>query len=267
MSKKRKKGPAILSEMSSQNCTKSRTVIRLFFVVLPLLCFGLEKRATPLHLKPSVIIPCHPDHFPLLDRLLATYKDQTRRPDEVIVSLSESVFVSADQIEALEGKDWGFALKLMKHKGRVVPGGNRNAACQAATGDLILCQDADDLPHPQRVEIIASLFENYEIDHLIHQWIPTSKSFETVPLDHVEELVVLFRHYATINIDQLHNGSVCFLRDVFSEVHWRPIDFISEDVTFNQHAYALCKNKGILKLPLIQYRFELSTFDLEAYKK
>ncbi len=243
-----------------------KRIIRLFFVVLPLLCFGLEKRATPLHLKPSVIIPCHPDHFPLLDRLLTSYKDQTRRPDEVIVSLSESVFVSANQIDALEGKDWGFVFKIVKHKGRVVPGGNRNAACQASIGDLIICQDADDLPHPQRVEIIAFLFENYQLDHLLHQWIPSSKSFQPISMDSVEDSACAFQYYSKIDIVDIHNGSVSFLRDVFSKVHWKPIAFISEDVMFNQHAYAFCKNKAVLKLPLIQYRFELSTFDLEDYK-
>jgi len=82
----------------------------------------------------------------------------------------------------------------------------------------------------------------------------------------VEELVDSFQHYTKIDIADLHNGSVSFLREVFSKVHWKPIAFISEDVIFNQHAYALCKNKAILKLPLIQYRFELSTFDLEAFK-
>lgn len=243
-----------------------KRIINLFFVVLPLFCFGLEKRAVPVHLKTSVIIPCHPDHFHHLERLLACYRDQTRRPDEIVISLSETDFVSSSKIEALEGNDWGFACKIIKHKKRVVPGANRNAACQASTGDLIICQDADDLPHPQRVEIVASLFENYELDHLIHQWIPSSKSFELISPDCVEELAVSFRHYVNIKIDHIHNGSVCFLREVFSKVHWRPIDFISEDVTFNQHAYVFCKNKAVLKLPLIQYRFELSTFDLDDYK-
>ncbi len=241
-------------------------MFNLFLFLIPLFFFGLEKRETPLHLKTSVIIPCASSHFPLLEGLLTSYAKQTRLPDEIVISLSEAESVGQLSIAALEQKSWGFALKIIPHEKKLVPGANRNAACHASTGDLILCQDADDLPHPQRVEIIAALFENYWLDHLIHQWIPSSQPFEPIFLAGVEELVDSFQHYTKIDIADLHNGSVSFLREVFSKVHWKPIAFISEDVIFNQHAYALCKNKAILKLPLIQYRFELSTFDLEAFK-
>jgi glycosyltransferase involved in cell wall biosynthesis len=243
-----------------------KRLFNLFLFLLPLLSFGLEKREKTCSLKTSVIIPCAHSHFPLLEGLLSAYEKQTRLPDEVVVSLSEADSVGPISIAALEQKSLGFALKIIPHEKKLVPGASRNAACHASTGDLIICQDADDLPHPQRVEIIASLFENYFLDHLIHQWIPSSKAFEAISPSCVDDLVYAFQHYAKIDIPDIHNGSVSFLRDVFAKVHWKPIEFISEDVIFNQHAYAFCKNKAILKLPLIQYRFELSTFDLESYK-
>jgi hypothetical protein len=37
-------------------------------------------------------------------------------------------------------------------------------------GDIILYQDADDLPHPQRVEIVKQYFETHDIVHLTHSY-------------------------------------------------------------------------------------------------
>jgi glycosyltransferase involved in cell wall biosynthesis len=243
-----------------------KRTINFFLLLIPFFYLGsLEKRSVPLCLKTSVIIPCDPHHFNLLEGLLTHYDRQTRTPDEIVISLSNAETVGQINIGALEEKRWGFTLKILPQKGKFVAGANRNAACQLATGDLVICQDADDLPHPQRVEIIAFLFENYQLEHLIHQWIPSSESFKTVSLDAVSDLSYLFQQYAMIDIAAIHNGSVSFMRDLFSKVHWKPMAFISEDVIFNQHAYAFCKHKAVLKLPLIQYRFELSAFDLYDY--
>ena len=49
---------------------------------------------------------------------------------------------------------------------------------------------------------------------------------------------------------------------LFEKNHWRPMKGIGEDTLFNRTAYAWCQHKVVLQLPLIRYRGEFSTFDL-----
>ena len=239
----------------------------LFLILFSFSVFSLERRQAPQSMKTSVIIPCHVDHFPLLENLLAAFEMQTRVPDEVVISLSEAGSVPADQIAALEQRQRPFALKLLKQKGKYPPGKNRNEACAASAGDLLICQDADDLPHPQRMEIIQHLFENYQINHLLHQWIPKEGSFIDYKIDDLEGQCTYFKYYFQLNeITHIHNGSASFVRSLFDTIHWKPQTAIQEDVLFNQMIYVLSTNKAVLKLPLLMYRFELSTFDLDGTK-
>lgn len=131
--------------------------MKLFFFLIAFHALALERRDIPTPLKISVIIPCHPDHFVHLAPLLATYEKQTSLPDEIVISLSECEKVPQMAQATLMAPYHSFAVKLVKSKEKQMPGKNRNCACQAATGNLIVCQDADDLPHPQRIEIIRYL--------------------------------------------------------------------------------------------------------------
>ncbi len=232
-------------------------------------CFsltGLELRPVAKNMKTSVIIPCHADHFPLLEHLLNCYAMQSVVPDEVVISLSEHQRISSLALDALAQHPWPFALKLLRHTQKYTPGKNRNEACTHASGDLLICQDADDLPHPQRVEIIRHLFANYNLEHLLHQWLPTGASL----VGHLAEQAALacrtFRIYEQIDVLNVHNGSVSFLRTLFDKLHWMPLTGIHEDVLFNRSAYVFCAHKAVLQWPLLTYRFELSTFDLDGTK-
>lgn len=126
--------------------------------------FGLEKRDQPISHKVSVIVPCHSDHFPLLRTLLLQYQGQSVKPDEIVIALSNAGAVDPHQLGFLKKCSWPFELKIIESPHQQEPAVNRNLACRASTGDLIICQDADDLPHRQRVQVIKYLFEHYEID-------------------------------------------------------------------------------------------------------
>ncbi len=106
------------------------------------------------HLKTSIIIPCHPRHACHLYDLISLYEEQTVLPDEIVISLSQSNQVSEEIIHNIESTPWAFSVKLLKSDKKLYAGQNRNRACDKAAGDIFICQDADDLPHPQRVEII-----------------------------------------------------------------------------------------------------------------
>ena len=196
----------------------------------------LERRAECVHLRTSVIVPCHHRHFVLLEGLFAAYAEQTRVPDEVVVAVSEWGRVDPGVVERVEGREWPFLVVWVRQKGRAPPGRNRNDACAASSGDLLICQDADDLPHPQRVEVIAKLFEENELDHLLHYWLPEEGVFS--PVDVGGLMGESVRVFALIAEEPIHNGSASFLRGVFEQVRWRASFEIGEDYAFNRMAYA-----------------------------
>ena len=128
---------------------------------------GLEERSFSSPMTTSVIIPCHYMHFYLIQDLLTQFERQTAVPDEVVISLARSHYEKLDQaaIAAICGRSWAFTLKVVLAEDAVSsPGKNRNRACECSSGDLLICQDADDIPHPQRIEIIKHLFEHYRVD-------------------------------------------------------------------------------------------------------
>ncbi|MDE3045500.1 MAG: glycosyltransferase family 2 protein [Verrucomicrobiota bacterium] len=213
----------------------------------------------------SVIIPCVAKHFSCLRPLLQAYEDQTEPPDEVIVSLSESELVAPLDILALEAEPWSFDLTILQQEGKQSAGFNRNAAAEEATGDIILCQDADDWPHPQRVEIVKYFFKYYEIDHLMHQWkweeeeFPTYRDPAIIPISRYESYDAVKQDLPTRGI-QVHNGNACMARHVVDNILWNE-EFISyQDVLFSEDVYRQYKNNVILEATLLTYRQYLSSF-------
>ena len=231
---------------------------------LCLVLFGaLEWREEPLALRVSVIVPCHWSHFPLLENLVQHYAEQSVQPDEMVISLSEAGQIAAPVLDAFEQEKRPFLVTLLRQNEVCPPGKNRNIACAQTSGDLIVCQDADDLPHPQRIEIVKFLFEHYQIDHLLHQWLPSEEEqWPLYPFEGWLGACATFRSYDLIRTANVHNGSAVFLRELFEKSHWRPMQGIGEDALFNRSAYAFCRHKVVLLLPLIRYRGEFSTFDL-----
>ena len=136
-------------------------------------------------------------------------------------------------------------------------GANRNRASVVATGGVLIYQDADDLPHPQRVEIIAALFENYAIDHLMHYFyhLKGSTSHFTI-----KEAVAASTYRADFMGETCTNGNVAVLRSVAQQVLWPEYSCIGEDQEFNRSVYGHTKRTVITPLPLITYRQNFSTF-------
>jgi len=128
-------------------------------------------------MKTSLVIPCTPAHFSeYIDRTLSNIRNGTEQPDEIIVSLSLSQEVDKGFIAVIKGK---YDVAVIEHSGKMTHGPNRQAGSDASSGDLIIYQDADDIPHPQRVEIIKHFFETKDIVHLNHFWIAESMDFVT----------------------------------------------------------------------------------------
>src|SRR5574342_668927 len=106
----------------------------------------------------SVVVPCAHSHVAHLAQLVAALHAQTPKPDQIVVAVSGC---EASVLPPLDAQ-------VLHVPDRRTAGANRNRGTAATNGDIVVYQDADDLPHPQRLEIIAELFAKYQIDHLMH---------------------------------------------------------------------------------------------------
>ncbi len=209
----------------------------------------------------TVVIPCIPKHFSNLDNILDAFKVGTKQPDEIIVALSESGSIDKSQLDSLLSK--GIKLVTIAELGSSAR--NRQNGSNIATGDIIIYQDADDLPHPRRVEITSWLFDTCDIVHLNHSYYRGSE----IPQ------VDLFR---SVKSDTLYN--TYFPNGVFEEcknittAYGGDIGFVENGVGVPIHAGAVAIRREVLQqvkwkeaneMALFQhYRYEDYEFNLEV---
>lgn len=220
-------------------------------------------RPRPGNPKISLIIPCYYKHASKLHALLRMYEAQTRLPDEVIISLSEVHLVEQDVLDELTSERWAFPVTIMMTKEKKYAGENRNCACEQATGDVFVCQDADDIPHPQRIEIIQYLFATYKIDHLMHRYMMVEPKTTEVPF-------VLHSDFKQLKLGQtknfqevwsysgITNGNSAITKQVFDAIQW-PDTPRGQDTEFNRAAYKAFENCLVIDVVLYGYRQYLSS--------
>lgn len=125
-------------------------------------------------MKIGVVVPCFLDHIPHLFFLLDSIEMQTRKPDHVVVSCSSTL-----QPVCLP-KVFSFPLEIMVTEEGKNAAQNRNIAIERLLEDknidYITFMDADDVMHPQRIEMLIQVFENTNADIILHNFIQDSES-------------------------------------------------------------------------------------------
>lgn len=212
-------------------------------------------------MKTSLLIPAIPGHFDYLPTILKCYLEGTVKPDEVIISLSESHLIAPERISSLT--DYFSArfdnFIILQHSSQLWHGPNRQKAGEASSHEILIYQDADDIPHPQRIEIIKYFFNKYDICHLNHCWIPYDKNFEKIydyeqiytiksdklykcyfPSDHFKDCTNITRAYGEnfpMNNAGVHSGAISIRREVLDKVKWKACQefqlSVAEDYEFN----------------------------------
>ncbi len=213
---------------------------RLLYVIV--LCFSFFCQDLSGEIEISIIVPCYYGHFHFLEGLLDGYSSQTVLPDEVVISLSEFDKILTEEIEALKNQNWPFVVKIIQNERKLYAGTNRNIACQHAEGNIFICQDADDLPHPQRVEILKHMFDHCDVDHLLHRWIPDSqKALQNHWYQYdVNDLIYYsFNSWVELSqMDYVHYGNVAIRKSVFEKVKWTDLPK-GQDTVFNIHCFTI----------------------------
>lgn len=218
----------------------------------------------------SLIIPCHPKHAQYLYELLKMYEQQTILPDEVVISLSEAKQVDQNTINALQNEKWSFPVKLLLSEKKLFAGQNRNIACKNTVGEIIICQDADDFPHPQRIEIIKYFFDKFKIDFLLHKFIYNNAENNEI------EKIKMVDNFPAIKHESIHTyheawivgymlfGQPAFRREILQKIQWRDIPIDEDNVFANQ---AITQFKALMvHVSLYIYRSELSATPYELYR-
>lgn len=241
---------------------KQKMLLFVYMIVL------LGSHYPPIYptMKTSLIVPCAAQHAQHLHEILAHYETQTLLPDEIVISLSEYRNVDPTIIETLQEQPWPFPVLLLLSEQKAFAGINRNMACQHATGDIFICQDADDIPHPQRVEIIKYFFEKYNLDLLAHSfvWQDSPQSFDEQRGKSIKD----FQWYTSLetvpfqftnnwreahNKLFIHNGVIAINKKVFDAVNWSDKKR-GQDVEFTKKIFAQYKAVLVVNAPLYIYK-------------
>ena len=208
-------------------------------------------RNIPIQVTTSVIIPCYHGHFKYLEKLLEEYTKQIVLPNEIVISLSEANLVDQNKIHILEKRKWPFKLIIITSNEQLFAGSNRNIAAQAASGDILICQDADDTPHKQRVQIIKHVFENYQVEHLMHYF---SRNQDILKNNY--SLDTIFnprnRKYGATN------GNIAITKDVFRKFQWSDKPR-GQDSLFNLTMLQNGYPRYVVTVPIYVYRNYLSS--------
>jgi glycosyltransferase involved in cell wall biosynthesis len=129
-------------------------------------------------LKSSIVIPCIMEDVPNLDNLLKTIQEQTIKPMEIIIALSS--VGATDELNKRLQTIVDIPLTILGTEEKCYAGVNRNRGADASKGDYILFMDADDLMHPQCVEIILRTFVDKDPIAVVHGFVKTQGNLPRV---------------------------------------------------------------------------------------
>lgn len=211
------------------------------------------------NLSTSIIIPCTHKHAHYLYQLLKLYERQTVLPNEIVISLSESNNVEDYILKTIQFTSWKIPVILLLSPDKKYAGTNRNIASHKASGDILIYQDADDAPHPQRVEIIKYFFENYEVEHLMHYhdlYGEVTNFNYLIPTDIKFSYETDLRH---VFKTKAHQGCPAISKATFQKIKW-PDTAHKEDLVFHQKSYKKLSKRMIIHTPLYIYMRELSSW-------
>ena len=192
-------------------------------------------------MKIGVAIPAYIGHINRLFELLDSIEKQTRLPDKVVVSCSST--------REFNNKTYSFPLQIILTEERQNAAQNRNiAASNLMDMDFITFIDADDIMHPQRIEVLLKVFEVYDVDIILHTFISNNEfeKLETINVrlnSLVKCITGCIRHSDAnfCNLEIIHHGQATVKRYILDKVKFPEEDaFLTrEDSTFCHRVFEL----------------------------
>jgi len=112
----------------------------------------------------GVVIPCHKPYIPLLKECLDSIEFQTVKPTRVIVVCSGA---TSDDIPE-DYSVYSYPLEIITRTDVRNQAENRNQGTACMDTEFVSYFDADDVMHPQRIEMICKYIRNTDI--LLHSF-------------------------------------------------------------------------------------------------
>jgi hypothetical protein len=199
----------------------------------------------------GIAIPCYKGHLDVLTNLLQSIEEQTRKPDHVVVSCSSAVATDIP----ISLKNYSFPLDIQCHSEKKNPAQNRNCAIKHLSTDIVTFIDADDIMHPQRLEIIEYCFRENPVSILLHSFeldptLPFQRYNPPYSFDFNHLIVCPFG--STLHLDQtpfnilhIHNAQSSVLKHVVDHISFdeSPQYVGKEDTLFTTDVIRMVSSK------------------------
>ena len=195
-------------------------------------------------MKIGVAIPAYIGHVDKLIELLVSIEKQTRLPDKVVVSCSSTT-------QFINNKKFSFPLEILLISEKKNAAQNRNIAISRLSDmDYVTFIDADDIMHPQRIEILLDVFQNFDVDIILHSFILNGDdAFELLEKVNVRVNSLMICHtgcirhidYFQYNNEHIHHGHVTVKRNILDKVQFPEEDefLTKEDCVFCRRVFEL----------------------------
>jgi len=170
-------------------------------------------------MKIGIAIPCFIKHIERCYELLDSINQQTRLPDQVVVSCSSST------PENFVQEKYRFPLLVIITEERKNAAQNRNIAASQLETDIITFFDADDRMHPQRLEVIEKAFQQ-TADIVLHSFFLDKECEQEFPLITTPQILknVLSKCASGCikydYVQRIHHGQVSVTQSVFKAVQF-----------------------------------------------
>lgn len=202
-------------------------------------------------MKIGVAIPAYVGHINNLFKLLDSIQNQTYIPDKVSVSCSSTKETDFDlYVEKI--KQYSFPLQIITSEEKKCAAQNRNIAASKLTGiDYITFIDADDIMHPQRIEILVQAFKQHDCDIILHNY-SYLESLDDILVKKIDKNDIIvkvnsleqcysgcIRH--KIYGEKIHHGHVSVKQTIFNAVTFpeEPEFYRKEDCVFCYRVFSL----------------------------
>jgi glycosyltransferase involved in cell wall biosynthesis len=150
--------------------------------------------------------------------------EQTQSPKEIVIYISgiseftlPKKYVIANQTIPIHS--------ILSSK-RTMQSVARNVCSKISSGDIIIFFDVDDEPHPQKIEITHQLFNKYNPDFLLHNYISSYIRKQPIftPIDDqnitIHNNLIIDTRNTNINCFDMpiHHAHIAVKREVFDKV-------------------------------------------------
>ena len=206
----------------------------------------------------SFCITCYHKDYYYLSIVLEQIKELTELPDEIVIASSGLSDNQLTHPPCLEINDQKIPIIVVNTPNTQRPGWVRNTGGAVSNMDIVLFFDIDDIIHPQKLQWVRKIFNEYECDMLVHNYnLPPFQPFIMYEqLDRIEKINQVASN--CVNLRTIHNegithGHVTIKRSILAHMKYNEGKSVGEDGEFCQQIFHNSYNIYYCYYPLIYY--------------